>query len=216
MSEKLRESLSAAMDGEADAFELRRVLDEAKSNSELRDYWHRQHLLRDVLQGARVNTQVRLRERLLSQMQALNLDQQATSDVVAEPVKKSGPVSAWLGRITGVAVAMVTAAVVITNGDFLTNEFGGADLPEMAIGSAQRENTHLLTPVMYERATVADWVRTNAYTVHHLQQNAVNKPGAVAFIRLGTFSGRQLGQPVSAEIVDRQARRARASGDQER
>ena len=30
MSEKLRESLSAAMDDEADEFELRRVLDEMK------------------------------------------------------------------------------------------------------------------------------------------------------------------------------------------
>ena len=216
MSEKLRESLSAAMDGEADAFELRRVLDEAKSNSELRDFWHRQHLLRDVLQGGRVNTQVRLRERLLSQMQELSPDQAATSDVIAEPAKRSSSVSAWLGRITGVAVAMVTAAVVITNGDFLTNEFDGADLPQMAIGSAQAENTRLVTPVMYERATVADWVRTNAYTVHHLQQNAVNKPGTVAFVRLGTFSGRQMAQPLSAEIVDRQARRARAPGGQER
>ena len=216
MSEKLRESLSAAMDGEADAFELRRVLDEAKSNPELRGFWYRQHLLQNVLQGGRVNAQPRLRERLLMEMQELSRDEPVASNMIAEPAIRSRTVNAWLGRITGVAVAMVTAVVVMTNGDFFTNELDGADLPAVAIGNAQLGNTRLAMPVMYERATLADWVRTNAYTVHHLQQNAVNKPGAVAFVRLGTFSGRQLPQRLGAGVVDRQARRARAPGDQER
>ena len=49
MSEQLRESLSAAMDDEADAFELRRMLDEAQDDEALREQWHRYHLVRDVL-----------------------------------------------------------------------------------------------------------------------------------------------------------------------
>ena len=40
MSEQLRESLSAAMDDEADAFELRRMLDEAQGDEALREQWH--------------------------------------------------------------------------------------------------------------------------------------------------------------------------------
>ena len=37
--------------GEADAFELRRVLDEAKGDAELREQWHRLHLIRDAVRA---------------------------------------------------------------------------------------------------------------------------------------------------------------------
>ena len=45
MSEKLKGSLSAVIDGEADEFELRRVLDEVDKNEELRSTWERYHLI---------------------------------------------------------------------------------------------------------------------------------------------------------------------------
>ena len=51
MSEQLKESLSAVMDGEADEFEIRRVLDEATSDAELRGVWERYHLIGSVLRG---------------------------------------------------------------------------------------------------------------------------------------------------------------------
>jgi sigma-E factor negative regulatory protein RseA len=50
MSEQLKESVSALMDGEADELELRRLL--TKENSGLVDgQWSRYHLVRDVLQN---------------------------------------------------------------------------------------------------------------------------------------------------------------------
>ena len=49
MSEQLRESLSAAMDGEAGEFELKRVLNELSANEELRGTWERYHLVRSLL-----------------------------------------------------------------------------------------------------------------------------------------------------------------------
>ena len=51
MSEQLKESLSAVMDGEADEFEIRRVLNETANDSELRGVWERYHLVRSVMRG---------------------------------------------------------------------------------------------------------------------------------------------------------------------
>ena len=41
--------MSAALDDEADAFELRRMLDETAGNDELREEWHRLNLMRDIM-----------------------------------------------------------------------------------------------------------------------------------------------------------------------
>ncbi|MEN9808097.1 MAG: hypothetical protein RL756_2617, partial [Pseudomonadota bacterium] len=51
MNEQLRQSLSAVVDGEADAFELRRVLDELDRDPELRATWMRYHLIGSVIRG---------------------------------------------------------------------------------------------------------------------------------------------------------------------
>ena len=53
MTEQLRQSLSAVIDGEADAFELRRVLDELDRDPELRAAWDRYHLVGSVIRGER-------------------------------------------------------------------------------------------------------------------------------------------------------------------
>lgn len=50
MSDQLRESVSAVMDGEADELELRRVL--SKDNADVvRSTWSRYHAVRDAMQG---------------------------------------------------------------------------------------------------------------------------------------------------------------------
>lgn len=53
MTEQLKQSLSAVVDGEADAFELRRVLDELERDAELRATWSRYHLIGSVIRGER-------------------------------------------------------------------------------------------------------------------------------------------------------------------
>ncbi len=53
MTEQLKQSLSAVVDGEADAFELRRVLDELEHDAELRATWSRYHLIGSVIRGER-------------------------------------------------------------------------------------------------------------------------------------------------------------------
>ena len=49
--ERDREALSAVMDGEAQDFEVRRMLDAIAGDHSLRDRWQRQHRVKDTLHG---------------------------------------------------------------------------------------------------------------------------------------------------------------------
>ena len=51
MSEQLKEALSAALDNEADEFELRRVLDEAGRDESLRETFERYQLIQSIMRG---------------------------------------------------------------------------------------------------------------------------------------------------------------------
>ena len=51
MSEKLRESLSALMDDEANELEVERLLREVAATDDLRQTWVRYHVARDALKG---------------------------------------------------------------------------------------------------------------------------------------------------------------------
>ena len=118
MSEQLRESLSAAMDDEADAFELRRMLDEAQGDEALREQWHRYHLVRDVLRDQmqadhprqlRSNTWQALLE---APDEAEDLDDYSLSLLVSEQAEASAAPtrSTWMGRLAGGAVAAAGGA----------------------------------------------------------------------------------------------------------
>ena len=49
MKDGIRESLSALMDGEADELELRRVLARLDEDEELKEQWHRYHVIQSVI-----------------------------------------------------------------------------------------------------------------------------------------------------------------------
>lgn len=55
MSEKMRESLSALLDDEANELELERVLSKIADDAELRSTWARYHVARDGLTGNRLS-----------------------------------------------------------------------------------------------------------------------------------------------------------------
>ena len=69
MSEKLKESLSAVIDGEADEFELRRVLDEMNRDDMLVGSWERYHVIGSVLRGQQASVSVTMRERVWAELQ---------------------------------------------------------------------------------------------------------------------------------------------------
>ena len=193
MSEQLRESLSAAMDDEADAFELRRMLDEAQGDEALREQWHRYHLVRDVLRDQmqadhprqlRSNTWQALLE---APDEAEDLDDYSLSLLVSEQAEaKSSPTrSTWMGRLAGGAVAAAVAALVVINGGV----FEQSNDASFVAGApdAVRLAPVNIAPVMYEQATPRDHQRQHGLMLRHIQSRAMNQPGVAAFAKMATF-----------------------------
>ncbi len=200
MSEQLRESMSAAMDNEADAFELRRVLDEASVDSNLREKWHRLHLMRDILREEVKTYDPGLREAV---WQGLLNDPHGVEDddeflTVAPEHHANKGASPWLGRITGIAVAVTAAVLVVFNGGVFDDEGSSLDVAggEPFVTPGQTINLERgdgeLAPVMYQQATDADLHRQYGFMLRHIQQRAMNQNGLTSFVKMATF--RQPGQ----------------------
>lgn len=107
MSEKMRESLSALLDDEANELEMERVLSRLKDDTELRQTWVRYNLTSAVATG---HSPARL-----------DLDVSAR---VRQAITASGPASGSLGRrfmqpLASLAVAASVAAVVVVGGQQL-------------------------------------------------------------------------------------------------
>jgi negative regulator of sigma E activity len=192
MSEQLKEALSAAMDNETDAFELRRVLDEASGDPELREQWHRMHMVRDVLRREPYQDGTDLRRRIWTEME--ELDSLPQDDVVTDSDPQSGDKVNWLGRIAGAAVAVVVAALVVMNADLLSSDSDPVEIvqTESAIPVIP------VIPVMYSKATEQDRLRVDGLRMQHYQQLGINNPGAVSFVRMATF--RQSRRPVARSL----------------
>ena len=182
MSEKLRESLSAAIDDEADEFELRRVLDEMQKDPALRHLWERYHMLGRLLRGEHVDAGAQLRERVWAALGEQDADEPEAisgADSGGSSRAASGP---WIGRITGMAVAATVAFAII---------FGaGSDdepAPELADAAVSIDGPALQVPQFGTEISPSDLERANAYMIHHVQQQALNQPGVTSFVKLVTF-----------------------------
>ncbi len=173
--------MSAAMDDEADAFELRRVLDEAKVDEALREQWHRLHMVRDVLRDEAASYHPELRDRVWAALNTPDEGDAETAELVlAEASGKAGGArSPWLGRITGAAVAATVAAVVV---------FTGGSFDDAGEAPALVDNTPAdLTPVMHQQVQPEDLQRVDGLMLHHFQNQAINSPGVQSFVKLATF-----------------------------
>ncbi|MCZ6709499.1 MAG: sigma-E factor negative regulatory protein [Gammaproteobacteria bacterium] len=192
MSEKLRESLSATVDDEADEFELRRVLDEMEKDSDLRETWARYHLIGSHMRGLVTSRAegtargVNLREQVWA---ALDLeDSQSVSQATeVEPAAQSddsvrGP---WLGRITGLAVAASVAFAIVFG-------FGGIDqddeaAPTVAANTMKIKASEIGRVELQQEVSASDLRRANAYYLHHVQHQALNQPSVASFVKLVTY-----------------------------
>lgn len=199
MTEMLRQSLSAVIDDEADAFELRRVLDELDRNPDLRALWDRYHAIGSVLRGERRPPAPALRERV---WQALEHDadepvepliESAPPEPVATPAPAAAAPRSRLGRFTGLAVAASVAFAVVIGVNGLSG--GGSAAPDIA---ASGVTSHPLVSVplpVAPRASLtlaaevspSDVQRAQAYILHHTQHQALNQPGVMSFVKMATY-----------------------------
>jgi sigma-E factor negative regulatory protein RseA len=192
MSDKLKESLSAVVDGEADEFELRRVLDEVGKDVELRETWDRYHLINGVIRNDRplLTGSDRMRANVWAATQADVSDH--TPDVAfvnmeataSEPAEKSGN---WLGRGLGVAVAAgVAFAIVFTT---TLNQPDGQQSPDLAsveVASPLAIENPVDRPLGLE-ISPSDLRRSNAYMMHHVQQKALNNADVLSLVKMVTY-----------------------------
>jgi sigma-E factor negative regulatory protein RseA len=190
MSEKLRESLSATIDDEADEFELRRVLDEMDKDESLRETWERYHLIGTLMRGLRRDGEFRdidLRDKVWAALET----EDPTSPVeiaepdVAVPSKASGR-RPWVGRMTGLAVAASVAFAVVLGIGGLDQD-DAAVTPPIAKAPVNIDGPRLHENRLKQEVSASDLQRANAYFVHHVQQKALNQPGVASFVKLVTY-----------------------------
>lgn len=202
MSEQLKESLSAVMDGEADEFEIRRVLNEAADDSELRGVWERYHLVSSVIRGEGRKRGARtLGREFWAQIDAD--DATTNSEVVPVEVEpdtaRAAPRWAWIQRIAGVGVAAgVAAAVVIVFGG-RTPDDNNAAIQTAQVSQVQQSDIQT-TPAAFDDdeqpvddvyPSSLDLQRAQAYMLHHAHQVALtNQTRTVPFVKVAAFQSR--------------------------
>lgn len=119
MSDKLRESVSALMDGEADDLELRRVL-AAADRAEVRAAWRDYHLQREALTGG----DLRFAEVDISRgVWAAIAKEEVAAPVQSQPQQQS-VAARWLRPVASLAVAASVAAIVVVG----VRGLGGGEL----------------------------------------------------------------------------------------
>lgn len=195
MSEQLKESLSAVMDGEADEFEIRRVLNEAADDPELRGVWERYHLVRSVMRGegrARGVGADALSMRLWKQIDAEEAPADDIDDSVNTPQRASrGGWTTWGQRLAGVAVAASVAAAVIVG--FRLDDGASVQTPKIAVADqAPPASMALFDDELRGQALPAamDLQRAHAYMLHHAHHVALNNRSVVPFVKVAAFESK--------------------------
>jgi sigma-E factor negative regulatory protein RseA len=185
MSEKLKEALSAVIDGEADEFELRRVLDEIGKDPTLAHCWERYHLIGPVLRGEWDSSGTAMRERIWAELQAT---ESAAEEPLVVPEGRSDEAlsrAPRLGRWTSLAVAaMVVLGAVMFFGDIPGPE--GEPGPTVAAVSEPAEDLEESVGLSAE-VRPSDRTRVDAYKLYHLQQLGMNEAGFGGFAKMVAY-----------------------------
>ena len=193
MSEKLRESLSATIDDEADEFELRRVLDEMEKDDRLRDTWERYHLIGTLMrrEGRHARDGANLRDKVWAELE-LKRSESLPDGQEPDPRETAGDTaSPRFGRVVGLAVAATVAfAVVLGIGGMNTDDQNSPAVAVNTVSPVIIEGPQLQEMQLKQEVSARDVQRANAYMMHHVQQKALNQPGVASFVKLVTYERR--------------------------
>lgn len=183
MSEKLRESLSAVMDGEADEFELRRVLNEIEQDPELKALWDRYHEASAVFKREYAIGSGQLRDRVWEALGGGRMnDQEAADTDMDDPDVEAVSRRPWWGPATGFAVAATVALAVVVGTDvFDTRE--SVD-PSQVAGTLEGPRFELSNEI-----SANDIQRVNARIMHHVKLNAINRADVSSFAKFLIYEG---------------------------
>jgi len=152
MSEQLKEALSAALDDEADEFELRRVLDEAGRDESLRETFERYQLIQAIMRGE-ANVRTVGQRALLQRRVRVAMDVDVASPTVEDDDQHDADVApddraGWMPRVAAFVAAFgAVLAVYLGAGTLLP----GADDSTGVNDVAQVGLPSLTTPVTSTR-----------------------------------------------------------------
>lgn len=121
--ESLHEALSAAVDGEAEELELRRVLNAVERDPELRAKWERLHLIGDAMRGEAMR---------LDQRPVAGLDEPAT--VADEETAAPGRRGRWVTGLAAAAAVMIAVTFVA-----LQDREEAPDQPAVAVAPSEED-----------------------------------------------------------------------------
>ena len=164
----LQESLSAAIDDEAEPLELRRALNAAMENDDLLARWRSAHVIGSVIRG----------EAPAAEAQPPLLDgASASGSEPATPDRRR-----WLGPVAGGAIAASAAVAVVLvfgGGASGTGESQGAPTPPQPLLADGRSSAGPLAAPSEQ-----DVRRANTYLLHHARHTAVSaRPAAMPFVK---------------------------------
>jgi sigma-E factor negative regulatory protein RseA len=192
MSEKLRESLSAVMDGEANELELERILSRIGEDDELRQTWVRYSAVHSVNAGGQLaDLSLDISRRVST---AISGDSStATSSKVA------GMAQRFFKPLASFAVAASVAATVVIGGQQLyqigsTDPYGSAIAGASPVGlinsvgataiqaSYGTQSVPVLQPTVKTAYRELARQRMDKYLQEHVEQAALNSPrGLIPF-----------------------------------
>ncbi len=196
MTESIRESLSAIMDGEANELELERVLRQMGEDGELRQSWVRYHVARTVCSGQQVS-------QLMPDISARVRDEIAGSGSQRQAGRRRW--QGWLQPVGSFAVAASVAATVVIGGQQLSQlgSIGdGADDALVTAGAAPvgmvnslgatsvqasygTQSVPVLQPATRTAYQELARQRMMQYSQEHAEQAALNTPqGLLPFARV--------------------------------
>ena len=196
MSERLRESVSALMDGEAGELELRRLLTDSDQLS-VRSSWQSYHRL-----------QVALKEEP-AEFLGWDISERVSSAIEdnSQPAGMSSRRPKWLQPVAGFAVAASVAAAVVMTAGNLNPANSGMDLRQpdtlsrvfpttsgLAVGAGGEQtrfipaSTAMVLPGVDAQADEDARQRLEQYILQHTESAALNNgQGMISFARVASF-----------------------------
>ncbi len=177
--QSLNESLSAAIDGEAEELELRRVLNAVDEDPDLRAKWQRLHVIGGVLRRETPPVVGSALPTWPDDIDAGDAHGEAGDDRWApSPTPEPGNrrfAGRWMAGVGSAALAAAAALVVVLY--FAPDEPTGA---EPVVAGASQQPAHGLANV----PTELDLERANAYIYQHARGTSIGaRPAAMPFVK---------------------------------
>ena len=184
--ESLNEALSAAVDGEAEELELRRVLNAVGKDPELRAKWERMHLIGSVVRGEATRPDG-------AEGHGVDIgDDSAEGEATGSYLRRMGSSGRWAGPVTGIAVAAAVviavaldtqntgqpggeAPLVAVSGPSETTTEASMEIPSAVAGESD-ETELVAVPQLASVPSEADLARAREYLVQHAHQTSFMTP----------------------------------------